>query len=123
MQELAPETLVHNRYRVKQVIASGGMGVLYRAFDEQAERDVASKQNSDILSAALFMREAKLLAKLRHPNLPTVFEVFEENNQQFFVMDYIDGRNLDQLLGEQQRFSVNEVSAWALQILDALAYL
>ena len=123
MGELAPDTLVHGRYRIKRVISSGGMSSVYEAFDEDLERVVAIKQNGDMLPGVLFLREAKLLARLRHPHLPAAIDVFEENNQQFFVMEYIEGPDLDQLLSERKRFSVDEVRRWVPQILDALDYL
>lgn len=123
MLSLRSDTLVHQRYRVKKVVAGGGMSFLYEAFDEQLERVVAIKQNGNVLSAELFLNEAKLLGRLRHPHLPAAIDVFEENAQQFFVMEFIEGPNLDQLLTERKKFSVNEIIPWALQILDALDYL
>lgn len=123
MAELSPDTLVHQRYRIRRVIASGGMGTLYEAFDEQLERVVAMKQNGSVLPPDLFLSEAKLLARLHHPNLPAAIDVFAENDQQFFVMEFIEGRNLDQLLTERKRFSVSELSPLIIQILDALDYL
>lgn len=123
MAELSPDTLVHRRYRIRRAIASGGMGTLYEAFDEQLERVVAIKQNGMVLPPELFLSEAKLLARLHHPNLPAAIDVFEENQQQFFVMEFIEGRNLDQLLTARKRLPLSELGPWALQILDALDYL
>jgi ABC-type branched-subunit amino acid transport system substrate-binding protein/predicted Ser/Thr protein kinase len=123
MSELVPGTVVHRRYRIGRVLARGGMGVLYEAFDEQLERTVAVKQNGNLLAADLFLTEAKLLGRLQHANLPAAIDIFEENGQQFFVMEYIEGINLDQVLTERQRCSVNEAGPWMLQILDALDYL
>lgn len=123
MPELSPDTLLHHRYRIKRVISYGGMGNVYEAFDENLERTVAIKQNGDLLPGELFLKEAKLLAKLRHPHLPAAIEVFEEQSQQFFVMDYIEGADLDQLLTSKMQFTVDEISEWLVQILDALNYL
>ncbi|HEY0607111.1 MAG TPA: ABC transporter substrate-binding protein [Herpetosiphonaceae bacterium] len=123
MLELPPDTLIRRRYRIKRVISHGGTGCVYEAFDENLDRTVAIKQNGDTLPGERFLQEAKLLAKLRHPNLPSAIEVFEESHLQFFVMDYIDGSRLDQLLSTRQQFSVDEIRSWVVQILDALEYL
>jgi ABC-type branched-subunit amino acid transport system substrate-binding protein len=123
MSELNPETVVHGRYRIKRVIANGGMGCLYEAFDEQLERVVAIKQNGSVLSSDLFLSEAKLLARLQHSNLPAAIDVFEENRRQYFVMEYIDGIDLDQLLTKRKKISLGELSAGVLHVLDALNYL
>lgn len=123
MPELPPDTLIRRRYRIKRVISRGGMGSVYEAFDENLDRTVAIKQNGNTLPGEKFLKEAKLLAKLRHPNLPAAIEVFEESNLQFFVMDYIEGPNLDQLLSTRKQFSVDEIRPWVVQILDALEYL
>lgn len=123
MRELPPDTFIRRRYRIKRVISHGGMGTVYEAFDENLDRTVAIKQNGDTLPGDRFLKEAKLLAKLRHPNLPSAIEVFEESHLQFFVMDYIDGPNLDQLLSTRKQFSVDEIRWWVVQILDALEYL
>ena len=125
MPDLVPNTLLQKRYRIQRVIASGGLGSMYQALDEELQRDVAIKQNGSVLPADYFLGEARRLARLRHPNLPRVIEAFQENGQQFCVMDYIDGQNLDELLSASatKHFSLQELAPWVAQILGALEYL
>lgn len=87
----------------------------------------AVKENLDTSEAAhrQFEREAKLLYKLRHPNLPRVFDHFlVEGQGQYLVMDYIEGRDLDALLASSESpLPVDLASGWIAQVCNALSYL
>jgi TolB-like protein/Flp pilus assembly protein TadD/predicted Ser/Thr protein kinase len=90
-------TLGH--YRIIEKIGAGGMGVVYRAHDEQLERDVAIKilpanLISDEAAQKRFRKEALALAKLNHSNIATVFEFANADGVFFLAMEYIDGTNL-----------------------------
>jgi serine/threonine protein kinase/Tol biopolymer transport system component len=120
-------TLLKDRYRIMGELAHGGMGAVYRAFDETLSVDVAIKEN---LSAApeaerQFRREATLLATLRHPNLPRVIDHFVIPEQgQYLVMDYIAGPNAREVVDEfGGPLEEADVTLWAREILDALAFL
>jgi len=78
--DLPPDTLLHNRYRIQRLLGKGGMGAVYLAHDESLEHEVAVKINftSSPETAAQFKNEARLLATLRHPNLPRVIDYFIE---------------------------------------------
>ncbi|MBV1861790.1 MAG: protein kinase [Nannocystaceae bacterium] len=87
------------RYEVGEELGRGGMGRVLRARDPSLDRDVAVKL---ILPAALsraarerFAREAETLGKLRHPNVLEVFDVGEFDGTPYFVMEFVDGHNLD----------------------------
>lgn len=123
-------TLLHNRYRIDKLIARGGMGAVYRAVDQQTEKVVALKQSlvSDPQLQKAFEREARMLARLRHPVLPTVSDHFIDNNGQFLVMQFIPGEDLGTMLQKQKKKFLSAgaipwVLKWADQLLDALAYL
>lgn len=122
---LVPQQLIHQRYRIQRSIAQGGMGAVYEAIDERLGHQVAIKQTlvSGPMLDQAFEREARLLARLRHPALPRVTDHFLDPAGHFLVMDYIPGDDLAVILGTQQSFSVDQVVAWARQLLDALAYL
>src|SRR5260370_34192989 len=97
------QTLGH--YRILEKVAAGGMGVVYRARDEQLDRDVALKvlpsgTLSDDTARRNFRKEAMALAKLNHPNIETVYEFGTQDGMDFLVMEYVPGRTLaDRLRG------------------------
>ncbi len=102
------------------------MGAVFLATDQSLANEVAVKINrSDSpKAAAQFIAEARLLATLRHPNLPRVIDYFQEDNMgQFLVMDYIAGKDLKALLEQHEVPSVGQVLEWAEQLGAALSYL
>ncbi len=123
---LAPDTLIHGRYRIIRAIGKGGMGAVYEAFDLRLQSPVALKQmvvEGEQLSRA-FAREAQLLASLRHQALPRVIDHFVDDQGQFLVMEFIPGEDLATLLQKQGApFPVDQVLAWADTLLDVLSYL
>src|SRR5579872_5357260 len=87
-------------YRVVERIGAGGMGVVYRARDEQLNRDVALKvlppgTLADEASRKRFRQEAQALARLNHPNVATVHEFFTQEVVDYLVTEYIPGITLD----------------------------
>jgi serine/threonine protein kinase/tetratricopeptide (TPR) repeat protein len=123
---LAPQTLVQDRYRVVRLIGQGGMGAVYKAMDERLAHPVALKQTlpqNEQWSNA-FEREARILARLRHPALVRVTDHFNNSEGQFLVMDYINGEDLATLLKQRGvPFDCATVLEWANQLLNALDYL
>jgi serine/threonine protein kinase/tetratricopeptide (TPR) repeat protein len=116
------QTLGH--YRILEKVGSGGMGVVYRARDEQLERDVALKVlpsgtlGNDV-SRRHFRQEALALAKLNHPNIETVYEFATLDGMDFLVMEYVPGKTLaDRLVGGA--LPEKEVIALGMQIAAAL---
>ena len=94
MKLLTPNTMVQGRYLVVQLIGKGGMGEVYLAVDQRLGSAVALKRTSfaeDANLAAAFEREAKILARLRHPVLPKVSDHFTDGGDQFLVMEHISG--------------------------------
>lgn len=123
---LEPESLIHQRYRVLREIGRGGMGAVYEARDERLDTIVAVKQTLMNEAAWLkaFEREARLLARLRHPALAKVSDYFSDAQGHFLVMEYIPGADLAKLLEEHGHpFPVDTVLTWADQVLAALEYL
>jgi serine/threonine protein kinase len=118
--------LLKNRYRILDVLGQGGMGAVYRAVDENLDITVAVKENSFYSEdyARQFQREAKVLAALRHPNLPRVFDYFViEDQGQYLVMDYIEGEDLRQWMSTDEGVSEIEALHIGIAICDALIYL
>lgn len=123
---LEPDNLINNRYRIMRQIGRGGMGAVYEARDERLHAIVAVKQTlmTDTRLLAAFEREARLLARLRHPALVKVIDYFSEAQGSFLVMEYIPGDDLAALL--QQRgaaLPLDTVLDWGDQLLNAVAYI
>ncbi len=127
-------TLLRGRYRIAKIVGQGGMGTVYRAQDtELNDRPVAVKEMSvQSLSAQqaqevakAFKREATLLATLQHPNLPSVFEHFEEHGNWYIVMSFIQGETLEDYLKHTNRHKLAfpEVLQIGKQLCAALSYL
>lgn len=127
MKPLAQNTLIQNRYLVVHLIGKGGMGEVYLAVDQRLGSAVALKRTffagEEMLGNA-FEREARTLARLRHPVLPKVSDHFTENQEQYLVMEHISGDDLAKRLELAQKpFPMSWVLFWADQLLDALSYL
>jgi len=116
------QTLGH--YRILEEVGSGGMGVVYRARDDQLERDVALKvlpsgTLSDDGSRRQFRKEARALAKLSHPNIETIYEFDTQDGIDFLVMEYLPGKTLaDRLVSGA--LPEKEVIALGIQIAAAM---
>lgn len=118
--------LLKKRYRILDILGQGGMGAVYRAVDENLDVVVAVKENSFLTEeyARQFQREAKILASLRHPNLPRVFDYFVIDQQgQYLVMDFIEGEDLRQWMAREEVPTEIEVLQIGIAICDALIYL
>ena len=116
------QTLGH--YRILEKVAAGGMGVVYRAHDEQLERDVALKvlpsgTLTDNSSRRQFRKEALALGKLSHPNIETIYEFDTQDGIDFLVMEYVPGNTLAERLGSGA-LPEKEVVALGMQITAAL---
>ncbi|MFZ2615362.1 MAG: serine/threonine-protein kinase, partial [Anaerolineae bacterium] len=123
---LQPGMILENRYRVEALLGQGGMGAVYKAFDQRLRMAVALKENSLVTPDARvqFEREALTLARLHHSNLPTVTDHFiTADGAQYLVMTFIEGINLAELLAARGRQAPAEVLSWLGQVCDALTYL
>ncbi len=129
--------VLRNRYKIHRIIGQGGMGCIYLADDLRLEgRQCALKEveNDRSLPPELlreardqFLREATVLARLDHPNLPKVSDFFSVGNRDYLVMDFVPGKDLRTLLMEAKQagrfLEEADVLNWAGQLCDALMYL
>jgi len=124
---LTPGQILNNRYRIVKLLGQGGFGAVYKAWDTRLSTPCAVKESLDTTPEAQrqFLREAQILATMRHPNLPRVTDHFVLANQgQYLVMDFVEGQDLEEIL----RYSgghLPEAQAlgWINQVCDALTYL
>ncbi|MEX2144746.1 MAG: serine/threonine-protein kinase [Anaerolineales bacterium] len=123
-----------DRYEIQEIVGMGGMGAVYRARDTnfKAIRLVAVKEMmSQVTDVAIrrnifqiFEREANILATLRHPTIPRIYDYFTIAERAYLVLEFIHGKNLEQLLSETQDFFPEEqVLTWAIELCDVLDYL
>src|SRR5689334_12594163 len=101
MRVLAPGTQL-GKYRLTRLLGEGGMGQVWAAHDPDLERAVALKllraENAAPQLRTRLLREARAMARLKHPNVLTVYEVGSEGDRDYIAMELVDGMNLDQWL-------------------------
>lgn len=120
---LPANLLLQNRYRIIRLIGQGGMGAVYEAADERLGHTVALKQIVRGDEQA-FAREARLLARLRHPALPKVSDHFVDEAGHFLVMEFMAGDDLSTVLARRGHpFPLTTVLTWADQLLTVLDHL
>lgn len=127
MVMVLPEgTILEGRYVVGGMLAEGGMGAIYRGYDTKLDIEVALKENffQTPESIQQFEQEARILARLHHPNLPRVIDHFTFDGKQYLVMDYVDGLDLWELF-KTRKDPLEEADAldYIIQVCDAVAYL
>ncbi len=115
------------KYELREKRGEGGFGVLYKAFDTVIEREIALKLlhqqfADDEKFSAWFHREAKAMAKLNHPNIVTIYNFEIVDNNHFIVMEYIDGKNIDEIMRDKGAFDLKNFILIARQLLSALGY-
>jgi len=113
------------RYQVIERIGGGGMALVYRAHDILLNRNVAikvlrSQFVHDEEFIRRFRREAQSAASLSHPNVVSIYDVGQEDEIHYIVMEYIEGKNLNEIIKERAPLQVDESVRIASQICDAL---
>ena len=129
--------VLHGRYKVRERIGQGGAGSIYLADDlrlegrqcalKEVEYDRALSENLLVEARQQFFREATILARLDHPNLPKVSDFFSNGLRDYLVMDYVPGKDLRTMVLDARRekrfLPEQEVLGWAHQLANALDYL
>ena len=118
-------SVVDGKYKILNVIGRGGMSVVYLAMNERVNRQWAVKEirKQDAYHLYANKREIEMMKKLNHPHLPGIVDVIENRDALLIVMDYIEGRSLQDLLDEYGAQPREKVLMWAKQLCDTLAYL
>ena len=136
-QTLSVGAILRDRYRIIELVGQGGMGAVYKAEDlrlsgrvcavKEILPELISSPGMEEQAHTQFYREASILARLDHPNLPKVSDFFSIEDNDFLVMDYVPGDDLRATIAKADsngRFLPEEdVLNWAVQIGDALSYM
>jgi serine/threonine-protein kinase len=129
--------VLRSRYKIRRIIGQGGMGSIYLAEDLRLEGRLCALKEvehdrsmpTDLLKQTReqFLREATVLARLDHPNLPKVSDFFSISGRDYLLMDFIPGKDLRTLMTEAQQKGAflpeRDVLSWANQLADALTYM
>jgi hypothetical protein len=114
------------KYRVLDRVGRGGMGTVYRAIDETLHREVAIKvlnaELNDPEVARRFRAEAITVARLSHPGIATIYELFQHDGQWLMVMEFVRGDTLEQLIARGGPLPADRAAALCMQSLAALAH-
>ncbi len=119
--------VLDNRYEIDEVIGTGGMAVVYRARDRKLNRLVAVKVLKEELRSdedlrRRFHAESEAMARLNHNNIIKVFDVSSSSQNEYFVMEIVDGITLKQYINQREVLSIKEALHFTLQILKALEH-
>ena len=117
--------IIDERYKIVNHIGSGGMADVYLAYDPILERDVAIKflrvGKTDAMDATKrFEREALSVSELNHPNVVNLFDVGEDEEGKFIVMEYVDGMDLKAYIRENHPIPVDIIQNLMIQILSGV---
>ena len=147
MQLQAGTYLQGDKYRIIRCLGNGGFGITYLAEHELAGRNVCIKEffpkeyydrDEDSRSVRLgtrgsaeimdvykqkFMKEAKTIARLDHPNIIRIHDVFAENGTAYYVMDYVEGDTLSAMVKSRGALVESEALSYVRAVADALAYI
>lgn len=141
------DNLQGGKYRIEKVLGQGGFGITYLAIQGGLERTVAIKEffmreaccrACDSRGVTLgtegnretvdryrqkFLKEARSIARLNHPHIVRIIDVFEENGTAYYVMEYVAGGSLSDRVGRQGALSEPEATRYIRQVADALTYI
>jgi len=115
------------RYKIIEKIGFGGMATVYKAHDPQIARTLAIKvlreeRCVDDQYRSRFLREAKAVGTLSHPNIVTVYDVGELKNTPYIAMELLNGQTMAQLMKSEGKIELQKILDWGIQLSDALEY-
>lgn len=141
------DMLQNGKYKIAKVLGQGGFGITYLAIHTLLDKKVAIKEffpkdfcdrdsdtnhitlgtaSSSKLVAKLrlkFVKETKNIAKLSHPNIVPIQDIFEENNTAYYIMDYIDGQSLADMLKSSGAFTQHKALHYIRHVASAIGYM
>ena len=129
VRQFSASQRLFDRYVLREILGRGGMGIVWLAFDEQLERDVALKFLPEMVAfdeqaVADLKRETKKSQELRHHHIVQVYDFVSDRQNACISMEYVDGSTLSAIKARKPRhcFEVEEIRDWVEQLCEALAY-
>ena len=127
MSDNTGQNIIANRYRLADEIGRGAMGIVYHAHDALLERDVAFKQLAPRLAhdpefTERFMREARALARLSHPNIVQVFDFINDDSGVWIAMELVNGEELEHKLEQGTSLAIKTCIDLGIQLSNAMGY-
>jgi serine/threonine protein kinase len=129
IRDFAIGQILFKRYKLKGILGRGGMGIVWRAFDEQLEREVALKFLPELLVhdrsvVQDLKRETRQSLELTHPHIVRIYDFVQDDQSACISMELIDGDTLSNLRADKptNSFGVSELQEWIRQLCDALQY-
>lgn len=124
---VAMEQLISGRYRIKSLIGTGGMANVYKAYDEESQRIVALKvlkdeHRGDLEFVRRFEREAQAVLMLSHENIVRSYDVGEDGDVSYIVLEYVAGKTLKEIIKEEGPLQPKAAVNYVCQVLDALSH-
>ncbi|MBD5324840.1 MAG: serine/threonine protein kinase [Bacteroides sp.] len=147
MQLKSGSQLQSGKYRIIRVLGQGGFGITYLAEHTMLDKKVAIKEffpkeycdreeNTGHLTTGTkntveivgmlrgkFVKEAKNISKLRHHNIITIYDIFQENDTAYYVMEFVEGISLSQMIMEQGNLPENKAISYIRKVADAVGYM
>jgi serine/threonine-protein kinase len=118
----------YGRYRIEQCLGVGGMGAVYRAFDAVLARAVALKTalgspgSTDVTEGLRFLREAEVIAHLKHPNIVSIYDLGMHEQTPYIILEFLEGGHLRSLLDDKKRLDPESALRTMLPVLSAIAH-
>ncbi len=135
IQHLKPGITLVNRYLIQDIVGVGGMGAVYRARDLHfpklvklvAVKEMVNQNRDPKVQRTIiqnFEREANILALLNHPSIPRILDYFSQSDRSYLVMEFINGKNLEDIISEMgEPIAVEQAVSWGIELCDVLHYL
>jgi serine/threonine protein kinase len=116
----------YGRYRIVKELGRGSMGVVYQAHDPQIDRMVALKvlRSDRVASDTIvqrFLKEAKAVGRLSHPNIVVVYDIGEDHGTVYISMEYVEGKPLNEVL-QSRKLNIEQAILLGIQVADGLDY-
>ncbi|MFH2203596.1 MAG: protein kinase [Elusimicrobiota bacterium] len=114
-------------FTILKEVGHGGMGIVYEAMDKALDRKVAIKKmrdeiHDDARQRERFLEEARIVARLHHPNIVDIHNIIEEDGDLYMIFEYVEGSTIDQILAKKRRLTISEAQFIVHGVTNALSY-